>query len=191
MRNFTRVIIGILFISQISINNSFSQCSNFVGQYPAGTQTTTVGTLTTVSTCIFGGEYSAYNVTAGQTYTWTTCGNTAFDTQLTLWNTAHTISYGYNDDNCGLQSTITWTATFTGVVHVLVSQYSCLSNSTCMTVQWACTSCSGGGVITAGDCSNAVNICTNAAFQVDPNGFGSVNEFTTGSISNPSIKLLI
>lgn len=40
--------------------------------------------------------------------------------------------------------------------------------------------------VTAGDCSDAVNICTNASFSVDPNGSGNVVEFTTSStISNP------
>ena len=122
-------------------NDIFSQCSNFVGQYPAATQSTTSNTLVTVNTCIYGGEYAAYNVTSGETYTWTTCGDSDFDTQLSLWNTAHSVSYAYNDDNCGVQSTITWVATFTGTVDVLVSEYNCISNSTCMTVQWACTTC--------------------------------------------------
>ncbi len=40
--------------------------------------------------------------------------------------------------------------------------------------------------VTAGDCSGAVNICTNSSFAIDPNGFGSIEEFTTASnISNP------
>jgi hypothetical protein len=42
------------------------------------------------------------------------------------------------------------------------------------------------GPVVASDCSGAVNICTNASFQVDPSGSGSVVEFTTSStISNP------
>jgi gliding motility-associated-like protein len=46
-----------------------------------------------------------------------------------------------------------------------------------------------GGPITASDCSNAVNICQNASFQIDPvTGSGSVTEFQTGTISNPSIN---
>jgi hypothetical protein len=40
--------------------------------------------------------------------------------------------------------------------------------------------------VTAADCSNAVNICQNASFSVDPNGPGAVTEFQSGSISNPS-----
>jgi len=47
----------------------------------------------------------------------------------------------YNDDDCGLQSTISWTATFTGTVTVLVSEYNCINNSDCMTLQWRCTTC--------------------------------------------------
>ena len=37
----------------------------------------------------------------------------------------------------------------------------------------------------ADDCSDAINICTNANFQVDPNGFGDIDELE-GSISNPN-----
>lgn len=42
-----------------------------------------------------------------------------------------------------------------------------------------------GTAITAGDCPNAVNVCNNMNFAVDPNGFGAVNELTTCSVSNP------
>ena len=38
---------------------------------------------------------------------------------------------GYNDDACGLQSTLVWTATFTGQLRVLVDQYNCANNTTC------------------------------------------------------------
>jgi hypothetical protein len=44
------------------------------------------------------------------------------------------------------------------------------------------------GPTVASDCAQAVNICTNSSFQIDPNGSGSVVEFTSGSISNPSIN---
>ncbi|MDF1676087.1 MAG: T9SS type A sorting domain-containing protein [Vicingaceae bacterium] len=135
------IYLPIILIINLFIGEVFSQCSNFGSQFPSATQSTTSNSLVNVSTCVYGGEWSAYNVTSGQTYTWTTCGDTDFDTQLTLWNTAHTISYAYNDDNCGLQSTITWTATFTGIVHVLLSRFNCANQSTCMTLQWACTSC--------------------------------------------------
>ncbi len=40
--------------------------------------------------------------------------------------------------------------------------------------------------VTAADCINAVNICQNATFAIDPNGPGSVADFQSGSVSNPS-----
>ncbi len=43
-------------------------------------------------------------------------------------------------------------------------------------------------VTTAADCSNAVNICQNATFQIDPNGSGAIQELANSPISNPSIN---
>jgi large repetitive protein len=40
--------------------------------------------------------------------------------------------------------------------------------------------------IVASDCSAAANICSNASFSVDPNGFGAVNELPSGTTVNPS-----
>jgi len=40
--------------------------------------------------------------------------------------------------------------------------------------------------VVASDCNQAVNVCTNINFQIDPNGFGIVNEVPPlGSIGNP------
>ncbi|MFT4644472.1 MAG: hypothetical protein ACI8ZX_000875, partial [Planctomycetota bacterium] len=127
----------IVFIYLISTKESVSQCYNFGGQWPTATQTTTSTSLVSISTCLYGGDFSACDVVSGTTYTWTTCSSSGFDTQLTLWNSLHTVSYYYNDDDCGLQSTITWMATFTGVVHVLVSEFNCASNTTCQDLEWS------------------------------------------------------
>lgn len=139
-----RLILLAVVVQILFYNTSLSQCTNCTANFPAGTFATTSPTLTTVNTCIYGGEYSFYSVTAGETYTWTTCGDTDFDTQLTLFSggCAGTV-LAYNDDiaGCGLQSTVTWTATFTGTVTLLVSRFNCANQNTCMTVQWACTSC--------------------------------------------------
>ncbi len=45
------------------------------------------------------------------------------------------------------------------------------------------------GPVIASDCSGAVNICTNATFQIDPSGSGNVVEFVTGTVSNPSTNV--
>lgn len=42
------------------------------------------------------------------------------------------------------------------------------------------------GPVVASDCPNYVNICSNAGFQIDPNGYGSINEIPApGSVGNP------
>ena len=127
--------------------NVFSQCYNCGSQYPSATQSITCGSSMTVTTCAFGGEYSVYNVVAGNTYTWSTCGDSDFDTQLTLFqgSCGSGTVLAYNDDGCGLQSTITWTATFTGTVSLLLSKYNCTTQSTCMTINWSCSGSGGGG----------------------------------------------
>jgi hypothetical protein len=48
----------------------------------------------------------------------------------------------------------------------------------------------GCDAVTASDCADAVNVCTDLSFNIDPNGFGSVNEVPAlGSISNPDYGL--
>jgi hypothetical protein len=43
-----------------------------------------------------------------------------------------------------------------------------------------------GGPVTASDCPTREPVCTNLAFQVDPNGFGTIDELCTNCTSNPS-----
>ena len=148
-------------------------CSNFdLGQYPSATQTIAPGTSNQHIGYNYGGEYAACNVTNGITYTWSTCGDTEFDTQLSLWNTAHTTSYANNDNACGLQSSITWTATFTGTVHVLVSEYPCTWNQSPTTLKW---SASNGT-----PCSNVTPLTCNSPQSFTLSGAGAWNWNTQG-----------
>ncbi|MCB0795336.1 MAG: T9SS type A sorting domain-containing protein [Flavobacteriales bacterium] len=44
----------------------------------------------------------------------------------------------------------------------------------------------GGGPVTASDCPDAVNVCTDYSFQIDPNGEGALYEIPPlGSLGNP------
>jgi len=85
--------------------------------------------------CIYGGEYIRVNVVSGQTYTFSTCGS-FWDTSITLYNAGGAVPIAFNDDSveCGFQSYITWTATFTGVLRVLVDTWDCLSIFNCATI---------------------------------------------------------
>ncbi|HOU98709.1 MAG TPA: hypothetical protein PLP65_07660, partial [Bacteroidales bacterium] len=158
----------LVFISLIGIKEIFSQCSNCNSNYPSALQTITSGQTLTVSSCVYGGEYSKYSVTAGVTYTWSTCGSTGYDTQLTLYQGTTCGSgtvLGYNNDGCSLQSTITWTATFTGTVTLLVSQYNCANNSTCETLTWSASGGSGGSTGGGADCAHADPFCTGTTYN--------------------------
>ena len=87
------------------------------------------------------GQYVLAYVQSGASYTVSTCGggggtpvydpwddewySPGYDTQLTVYNDATGAFIGYNDDYCGLQSTVSFTATFCGYVRILLHQYSC------------------------------------------------------------------
>jgi hypothetical protein len=114
----------------------FGQCVN--DNVLSGAALTPTCSGTTPVPCVQGGQYALVNVVAGNQYTFSTCGTT-FDTQITLYNNTGGASLGYNDDFCGLQSTVSWTATFTGQIRVLVDAYPCGTNSTCSTLNIGCT----------------------------------------------------
>lgn len=50
--------------------------------------------------------------------------------------------------------------------------------------------CPPGGPTTAGDCVVAANVCSNAAFAIDPNGYGAINEICPDGtcVSNPNVN---
>lgn len=94
----------------------------------------------TTSACVTAGQYILVNVVAGNTYTFNVC-TAAWDTQITLYNNTGGGSLGYNDDFCGptgFASQVTWVATFTGQLRVLVDQWNCTSSGNCAPVNIAC-----------------------------------------------------
>ena len=101
---------------------SYGQCTNNNTLTGAAVTPTCPGT--TNIPCVQGGQYALINVVSGNTYTFSTCG-ASFDTQITLFNNTGGGSLGYNDDACGLQSTVNWTANYTGQLRVLVDLYNC------------------------------------------------------------------
>ncbi len=81
-------------------------------------------------TGVWGGDYYTVNVCAGATYTFTMCDNAlvTYDAVMTLYNNTGGAALAFNDDHCGLLPQITWEATFTGTVRVLIDEFGCLSN---------------------------------------------------------------
>lgn len=110
------------------------------------------------STCTYAGEYNTVDVVAGASYTFSTCG-AGYDTQITLINDGNGNVEGYNDDFCGLRSEITWTATFTGTLRVLIDEYFCSHNTTCTEISVTQnTAGSGGGGGTPPGCDVATAV---------------------------------
>lgn len=121
----------------------FSQCPNdnilWVDLTPTG-----VGNTQT-TTCIWGGEYATASVCEGASYTFQTCGS-SWDTFITLYNSAGGGALAWNDDACGLQSIVTWTATFTGTVNIVVDYWTCTNFSSCAILSVTQnTGCATGG----------------------------------------------
>lgn len=115
--------------------------------------------------CMFAGEYLTVNVTSGNTYIFSTCGTGLSDTQLSLYD-AFLNPIAYSDDFCGLLSEITWTATYTGQVFILLDEFPCSSLSICTNLSITCN----GGNATGNGCNTDIILCQNTG---GPFTFGS------------------
>ena len=113
--------------AQCTFNNSFVQDA---------TPTNCPGN--TIVPCLNGGEFVTVSVTSGNIYSFTTCGSSSFDSQITVFDASGTSVLGYNDDACGLQSTVNYTPSFTGVINVLVDEYNCQNTGSCIDLEISC-----------------------------------------------------
>lgn len=129
MKNFTNLkmyksILMAFVIMLIAYNiKAICPCPPNSVQYPASALTPTASWQVLLSQ--EGDEFSAYNVTCGYWYDWSYCSgyggdNGGHDLQLNLTNTGNspiTPDYWVCND-CGLDPSIGWIATFTGVVRI-------------------------------------------------------------------------
>jgi hypothetical protein len=170
---FPVVLLG---LAMLCYGKGFGQCANNNTAIAGGAITPSCPGTTNVP-CVRGGQYALVSVEVGNQYVFSVCGAT-FDTQLTLYNNSGGGSLGYNDDFCGTASQITWNASFTGQLRVLVDRYNCASNTTCAPL-----------VITCGptppsaqeDCIGAVTICDDASFSGNTNNTGNVVDLNSSN----------
>ncbi len=139
---FLKVIV-LIFIFNFTSERVFSQCYNCTYQNPAATISITANSgFQTISNCMKGGDYAICNVEIGNLYTWTTCLNSGnFNSQLTLFQgqTCSALNYiAYDDNFCNSGSQITWEATFTGLVTILLNKKNCkiTTSSNCVNLSW-------------------------------------------------------
>ena len=160
-------VIGLIAFS----STSNAQCPNDNNQWLTTSATTLTSTPTSITSCIYGGEYRLMtNMQAGSSYTFTTCGDAAFDTEITVYNAVTGAFIVENDDFCGLQSSVTFTSNGDNV-RVLVDQWPCNSNTTCMSLF---ASVAGG----------AVNPCNNITTITDCGVTGTFSLSGSGSFNN-------
>ena len=130
-----------------SLSTSYSQGCTATELYPLNTMTPTAA-WTSISNANYAGEYANINVVSGNIYEFSTLAangsDVTYDSQLTLRsNTGAFISF--NDDfGSGMQSYISWPATYTGVAQIHLHQYDCASNQTNSTIRMKMTSSSAG-----------------------------------------------
>lgn len=172
------------------------------GNLFGGVQTTTSPTFVASVAGTFAGEYNLYNVTLGMQYEWSLCTadgaiNPTGDTQLNLIDNASLTNLCYADDVCGSQPKILWTATFTGQVRVLISEFFCVTNTNLHTVVWRCATCPvglpgetqataiGAGMLNCG--STYTDTKSNAVYANDYNGQPSPDIYYQFSLSATQI----
>ncbi len=121
--------LALVFATFFSVASVNAQCPNNNANY--GTISSIAPGATATVYCMYGGERATVAVVSGSTYTFSTCGGT-WDSQLSIYNASTGVFVAYNDDFCGMQSQVTWTATFTGNVYVNLDRYYCSNQNTCM-----------------------------------------------------------
>lgn len=152
------------------------QCTNNNTAIAGGAITPTCPGTTTVS-CVRGGQYALVNVVSGYVYTFSLCGAT-FDTQLTLYANSGGGALGFNDDYCGTASQLTWQASFTGPLRVLVDRYNCASNTVCAPLV---ITCAEPGPAPPEDCLGAVTICSDDVLSSNAANTGMVIDLTNAN----------
>mgnify|MGYP000325939265 CR=1 FL=1 len=178
----------ILIVFSTLSNYAFNQCS---GGTLSGTLTPTA-VYQTVS--VTNGNYYNVNVSCGSSYNFTFCssgGNAAWDTQITILDNTGVTTLAYNDDNCGFQSNVSYTATSTGTIRVLISLYFCDNtggNSATLAYNATIVPISPSFTISASSCTQATATITGSTggtftFNPVPSDGATINS-TTGAISN-------
>ncbi len=123
MRKIITLLLLVLFTESI-----IAQCGN--GNTLVSGFLTPAGVGQSKSLTFNSGQYVLAYVQGGANYQVSTCGGSTgagptYDTQLTIYADATGAFLAYNDDYCGVQSTVNFTPNFCGYVRVLLHQYSC------------------------------------------------------------------
>ena len=135
MKKYTTKLSIFIVACLFGFQTNYAQCPNNNTQFGTSNAPNAVGVLTTLSTCLYGGEYRLVNnMVAGSTYSFETCGDSDFDTQITVYDDVTGAFIEFNDDFCGLQSKVQFVSNG-NPVRVLIDRYNCANQSSCMTLR--------------------------------------------------------
>jgi hypothetical protein len=135
----------------------------------------------------YAGEYATTDVCQGATYTFSTCGSPGFNSQLTLLNDATFAFIAFNDDACGTKSSITWLATFTGTVRILVDKFNC-SNASANFVLLSVTQVTACTPPANDLCANAITVsCGQTVIGYTNSSTAEANAAGCGTSASPSV----
>jgi len=159
-----------------------------------GTATSNVAitpTTTSQLTSSYSSGRRAFNfvATAGCIYEFSTCGQSTNDTYLRLYSTGTGGTLlAQNDDVCGLQSTLTWTATVNGTVSILLTRASCNALSIATKMSYRRISCSPPSCATLVAPTNlSVNVLRNQTLSWNSVSTATSYDVYFGTNSSPPL----
>jgi len=159
-----------------------AQCPYDNVQYLTSAAPTTIGVPLTASTCLYGGEYrTVTGLVQGAVYRFETCGDTDFDTEMTIYPAGGGAALAFNDDFCGLQSSIDFTVPTAGSYDILIDGAGCTDVNTCMTLKITLLS-----LPPADNCANAQTITCGSTVTGSTVGMtldGPATSCTGGSVA--------
>lgn len=172
----------------------------YANMFYAQTYLMSNGSVTTCSGLFYdsGGSGGSYANNENFTYTICATAGQCIQVNFTSFNIESGYDYLYIYNGPSTASPLIGTYTGTTSPGIITSTTGCLtfvftSDYIITAPGWSanitCVTC-GSGPVTAGDCGQAVTVCTNLTFAVDPNGFGSVNEICAAGTcaANPNIN---
>lgn len=117
----------LLFAAFFAVTNANAQCAN--DNVLVAGDLTPPGPSQTTTLTYNANQYVLAWVDAGAQYSINTCSSSGWDTQITVYEDLTGNFVAYNDDFCGLQSTVSFTPAFCGYVRVLLDRYFCQTSS--------------------------------------------------------------
>lgn len=176
----------------------YCQCDNGTNYFPTTIYSPIAGSWGSASASNTAGHVIQVSVVLGDAYEFSTCAvnglvAASYDTQLTLRDESNSLLI-FNDDECGLQSSIIWTATYTGTAYLHLNEYPCVSNAVDTEVSIRRTDnsgpvvtsyimpASGSNTITPSGCSgNVFDPGENSDYPSSANGILTILPESSGS----------